>query len=133
MPFNTKISIFDIYIYVDYFGEYDRQLANDSINEVVKLCKSKKYTKVLFDFRNIKGDVSTLERYEMAQHLISTKPSKIRFAGIATEQQVFPVKIGEITARAAGVDLKITQDESEAYRWLDIKSENNVSSMPATP
>jgi len=69
MSINSKISIFDTYVHVDYSGEYENQSANDSIDEVVKLCKSKKYTKVLFDFRKIKGDVSTLERFKMAQHL----------------------------------------------------------------
>ncbi len=120
MPINTKISIFDTYIHVDYFGEYDNQSANDSIDEVVKLCKSKNYTKVLFDFRRITGDVSTLERFKMAEHLIASKPAKIRMVCIATEQQTLPVKIGEIFARTAGVDLKITEDEASAYKWLDI-------------
>jgi len=32
------------------------------------------------------------------------------------------VKIGEIFARAAGVELKITEDEAKAYKWLDIES-----------
>ena len=121
MSINSKISIFDTYVHVDYSGDYENQSANDSIDEVVKLCKSKKYTKVLFDFRKIKGDVSTLERFKMAQHLIASKPSKIRFVCIATEQQTLPVKIGEIFARAAGVDLKITEDEAKAYKWLDIE------------
>ncbi len=121
MSINSKISIFDTYVHVDYSGEYENQSANDSIDEVVKLCKSKNYTKVLFDFRRITGDVSTFERFKMAEHLISSKPSNIRFACIATEQQTLPVKIGEIFARAAGVDIKITEDESNAYKWLDIK------------
>jgi hypothetical protein len=120
MTINSKISIFDKYIYVDYSGEYDNQSANDSIDEVVKLCKSKKYTKVLFDFRRITGDVSTFERFKMSEHLISSKPAKIRFACIATEQQTLPVKIGEIFARAAGVDIKITENEASAFKWLDI-------------
>ena len=121
MSINSKISIFGTYIHVDYSGEYENQSANDSIDEIVKLCKSKKYTKVLFDFRKIKGDVSTLERFKMAEHLISSKPSKIRFVCIATEQQTLPVKIGEIFARAGGVDLKIVGDEAKAYKWLDIE------------
>ncbi len=69
MSINWKISIFDTYIHVDYFGEYENESANDSIDEVVKLCKSKKYTKVLFDFRRITGDVSTFERFKMSEHL----------------------------------------------------------------
>ena len=121
MTINSKISIFYKYIHVDYSGEYDNQSANDSIDEVVKLCKSKKYTKVLFDFRRITGDVSTFERFKMAEHLISSKPAKIRFVCIATEQQTLPVKIGELFARAAGVDLKITENEANAYKLLDIE------------
>ena len=31
------------------------------------------------------------------------------------------MKIGEIFARAAGVDLKIVGDEAKAYKWLDIE------------
>ena len=120
MTINSEISVFDTYIHVDCFGEYENQSANDTIDEVVKLCKLKKYTKVLFDFRRITGDVSTLERFKMAEHLISSKPAKIRFACIATEQQTLPVKIGEIFARAAGVDLKITENEASACKWLDI-------------
>ena len=121
MTINSNISILDKYIHVDCFGEYDNQSANDSIDEVVKLCKSKKYTKVLFDFRKITGDVSTFERFKMAEHLISSKLAKIRFACIATEQQTLPVKIGELFARAAGVDLKITDNEADAYKLLDIE------------
>ena len=120
MTINSEISVFDTYINVDCFGEYENQSANDTIDEVVKLCKLKKYTKVLFDFRRITGDVSTLERFKMAEHLISSKPVKIRFACIATKQQTLPVKIGEIFARAAGVDLKITDNEASAYKRLDI-------------
>jgi len=120
MTINSKISVFDTYIQIDLSGEYDRQSAYDSINKSVELCKSKQYTKILFDFRNISGDVSTLERFKMAEHLISSKPAKIRFACIATEQQTLPVKIGEIFARAAGVDLKITENEASACKWLDI-------------
>ena len=130
MPLIAKTTIFDTYIHVDYSGKYENQSANDSIDEVVKLCKSKKYTKVLFDFRGISGDVSTLERFKMSQHLVSSKPSKIHFVCIATEQQTLPVKIGEIFARYGGVDLKVTGDESEAYRLLDIKPGNNVKHMP---
>lgn len=69
MSIDAKISIFDTYIHVDYFGEYENESANDSIDEVVKLCKSKNYTKVLFDFRRITGDVSTFERFKMVEHL----------------------------------------------------------------
>ena len=80
MSIDAKISIFDTYIHVDYFGEYENESENDSIDEVVKLCKSKNYTKVLFDFRRITGDVSTFERFKMAEHLISSKPPNIRFS-----------------------------------------------------
>ena len=81
----------------------------------------KEIHKSTIDFRKIKGDVSTFDRYKMAQHLVSSKPSKIHFVGIATEQQTFPVKMGEIFATDGGVDLKITENETKAYSLLDVE------------
>ena len=123
MPLNIKISTLNTHIHVDYFGEYDFKPADDVIDEIVELCKSKKYTKVIFDFRKIKGEISTFDRYRFATHLASTNPANISFVGIATKHQTLPVKIGEIFSAYLGVNLIITEDASDAFRLLDIKKE----------
>lgn len=78
--------------------------------------------KVLIDANSVKGELSTLDRYEGASflsELILQKPIKITAIAIAGKEPLIDTtRFGETVARNRGVNGRVFLDLNEAMEWL---------------
>lgn len=78
--------------------------------------------KILIDADNVKGQLSTLDRYEGASFLSDLtiqSPIKIMAIAIAGKEPLIdPTRFGETVARNRGVNGRVFLDLDEAIKWL---------------
>lgn len=84
-------------------------------------------SKILFDWRNVRGQLTTMQRYELAEqgaNLYAKMPAagRILIAMVNNEETIDPERFGEEVAINRGVPVKVTTDMQEALDWLKIRS-----------
>lgn len=91
--------------------------AGDFIFNGLKEAKNNNLTRILIDCREVKFNITFLDRFEIGQHLANKARLSYKIAIIALNEQ-FDRKIFETAARNRGVNVLGFLNEREALDWL---------------
>lgn len=98
------------------------QELKEVFQSAIKAAHKSKQVKVLIDASAVKGQLSRLDRYEVATFLSSQtaqQPLRIKAIAIAGKEPLIdPARFGETVARNRGVNGRVFFDLDEAIEWL---------------
>jgi hypothetical protein len=131
MGLQYKIEPQKDYLLMTCEGTYLPSLANEFTNEILQACLKHRPTKFLIDFRKVKGEMTTMDRFSLAviaakKYIVELLTGKIpgcRFAIVGNHPLVDQGKFEETVAVNRGLNTKTFTDIQEAYAWLEINPE----------
>ena len=112
------------YLYARAVGIFNLREAKDCFRRIVEVAAQEKLLRVLFDARDLKGNMTTMDRYTLGDSLtkeILEKKNQVlpRIAIVGNEPFIDPQRFGETVARNRGSLLKVTTDIDQALQWLE--------------
>jgi hypothetical protein len=106
------------YIHITFSGQFSPEAAKRCVDEMVAACTREKCAKVLFDCRPMAGDMSVMNRFDIAQYGAVTIPSSLKIAMLGRRDQLLPDNFFENVARNRGVTVTVFSEIDKAIRWL---------------
>lgn len=107
------------YLLVEISGPYSLEMLMSAVHEVADQCRKESLNKVLIDLRNMDGDPSILDRYQIGVEIASIWGPRYKVAVIARTEIVN--KMTENTAVNRGAKFMVTPDANRALEWLGIQ------------
>ena len=117
MPTQYKVDIKQDYIHVIVSGTFSLVAYRSIIEEILAECVKNNKSSILFDEREVKGNMSTFERYDLSVYF-SKLSRKHPFTLID------PNRFGETVALNRGININVTNDIDKAVRWLQVDQVN---------
>jgi hypothetical protein len=116
------------YLSVNVSGYFSLSDAKKMFTEALEVLYEIKFSKLLFNVCKVKGRVTTMDRYDLAEYaaiesinfLLQGLP-KITISFYGVEPIIDPERFGELVARNRGLNIKVTTDKNEALNFLDNK------------
>ena len=110
-----------------FSGNFEFKTNRDLLVDILMECISNKKSKMLFDLRLLKGDMSTYERYSIATFFADLtrqheETTKIQVAVVGNPPLIDPNRFGETVAKNHGLNIKVSNDMDEATGWLGIET-----------
>ena len=91
----------------------------------------KNISKILFDAYKVKGKITTMDRYDLAEYaaieainFILKGLSKLSVAFYGVEPIIDPERFGELVAKNRGLNVKVTTDKNEALQFLELNDKD---------
>lgn len=123
MAYQLNIDKKEKYLLVEVSGEFLYSTDQEFFAELIESCFDNNRSNLLLDARNLKGDLSTFQRYNIALS-VTNKIRKnfdkgiIRIAVVGAEPLIDPDRFAETVATNRGLIIKVTTDIEEALNWL---------------
>jgi hypothetical protein len=129
MGLDYKIEPQPGYLLMTCEGHYESSLIDEFSSQVMEACKKHQPSDFLIDFRKVEGEMSTMDRYNLAsvsskKYLDEKLTGRIlncRFAFLGNHPLVDPKKFGETVAVNRGLNVKVFTEIKEALAWLEVK------------
>jgi hypothetical protein len=123
MSVKSEIIVKPAYVWLRCTGTLSSVLElKEVFQSAISAAHKSKKLKVLIDASGVKGQLSTLDRYEAASFLSSqTAQQALRIKAIALagkEPLIDATRFGETVARNRGVNGRVFSDLDEAIEWL---------------
>ncbi len=118
MTLDVQTETRDGYLLVRVSGKHNVDIAKRMFGGIVDQCQQQALTGILFDVRELAGDISLADRYTFGEFLGSVQPRTLRIAILANEQHFWPDKFLETVAVNRGGIVRTTTDFDEAHAWL---------------
>lgn len=120
------------YLYVIATGNFDLYAAQNSFRKIFSAVAQHNLSKVLIDLRPLEGNMSTMDRFSLAEFVSSERfehegTVAVRLAVVGKHPIVEPQRFGETVARNRGVNVCVMTDIDDALEWLDISAANESS------
>jgi hypothetical protein len=115
---NLEITRREGYIEVDFAGEFSPAAAMKVVDAMVGACAEAACPKILLDCRRMRGTISVIERFDMAEYGARVIPSRIKVAMLGRKDQILPDRFFESAAVSRGVHVQVFTREEEATGWL---------------
>ena len=119
------------YLLMTCEGYFEPSLIDQFTNQIIEACKKHRPSNFLIDNRQVEGEMSTMDRYNLSmvsakkyldEKLTGRIPS-CRFAFVGNHPLVDPKRFGETVAVNRGLNVKVFTDIKEALAWLEVKPE----------
>ncbi len=116
------------YLLMIYHGAYDSSLADEFTDQILNACKTHKPARLLIDLRKVKGNMTTMDRFNLsviaaAKYLGAKLTGKIpscRYAIVGNHPLVDPGKFEETVAINRGINVRTFTSMDHAVSWLEI-------------
>lgn len=118
MAIEIHVQKVDDYLRVTYTGAFTLEEARRTVDAMVAGCAREECDRVLLDCRAMTGDMSVINRFDVAQHGASTIPRSVRVALLGRPDQILPDRFFENAARNRGVAVTLFTEADEAVAWL---------------
>lgn len=127
---SIKISHIQHNKYLEFLvtGTFDLQDALDNFIKVLDICRLIKVSKVLIDFRKLRGLPFATEKslyafraVEIYKKYLDFGGQPLKFAYVGIPPIVSSYKPGLKIARSSEVDVDLFTDINKAYDWLDVR------------
>ena len=123
-----NISVKSDYILITANGNYSQSVTKNLFLDAVDAAKTNKIFKILIDCREVIGEISTLDRYDIGVLLsqlvyVKAEGKIIKVAFVAYEPIIDPKRFVEKVAVNRGADVKAFTNYEEAIEWLGIQSQ----------
>lgn len=116
----VKYKYFKDYLEITISGEFTKDIPEKVNPEfIMKECKKREINKVLMNGFYVTGNISTLERFNIAKvYAKSFSGSNIKFSMVANTEIINPNSFFETVASNRGVNVRVFTDLDEARKWL---------------
>lgn len=126
MSQEIHVEIKEDHLLAVFSGKFEYQTNRELLLDILMECIKNSKTRVLFDLRLLKGNMTTYERYETATYLANLTrqhqdTSKLQIAVVGNEPLIDPERFGETVAKNKGLNIKVSNDMNEVVEWLGIK------------
>ena len=123
MAYQLNITNKENYLLAEVSGEFDYTTDHKLFTELIESCFTYNRPKLLLDAINLKGFLSTFQRYNIALSVTNTIRKNfdkgiIQISIVGTEPLIDPDRFGETVATNRGLIVKVTTDMEEALKWL---------------
>jgi len=128
IPLKYSFVVKDSYLSVTVSEHFFLSDAKKMFTDALEILVDKKLSKLFFDVYEVKGTVTTMDRYyfgefaalESLKHLgKGLKRITVSFYGI--EPIIDPNRFAELVARNLGLNIKVTTDKNEAFQFLGVE------------
>ena len=125
MSSKFNLDVKENYIHVTVSGTFSLAAYKSIFETTLSECVKNKKSIMFFDLRTAEGHISIFERFDLAvyfakvsrEHPITFKV-KVAFTGFPPI--IDPDRFAQTVARNRGVNINVTTDIDEAFRWLQI-------------
>jgi len=107
------------HLYVELSEPYSLKLLLSTIHEVADHCQTDHLDKVLIDLRNMAGNPTIFDRFQLGIEIARTWRSSIKAAVIASPGIIS--RVGENAAVNRGARLFVTTSTAAALKWLEVQ------------
>lgn len=128
MAINIKIIQHDQYLEVLVWGDYTLEEAIERFPAVISTCRLTGLSKVLIDYRELKGDFAAIQKVIFAMETIdlydkhlSSGGKEIEVAYVGSPLGVSPYEPGMEIAEKRGLPFKLFTNTDDALDWLNVK------------
>jgi len=118
MASEIRVEKVDDYLRVTYTGPFRLEEARRTVDAMVTGCARERCERVLLDCREMTGDMSVINRFDVAQYGSLTIPRSVRIALLGRPDQILPDRFFENAARNRGVKVTVFTEGSDAVAWL---------------
>lgn len=118
MTNRVEIARVEDYLHITFPGSFTMEAARRAVDEMVEACVREKCAKVLFDCRAMTGDLSVMNRFDIAKYGALKIPHTVRIAMIARDDLILPDNFFENVARNRGVRVTVFTEIDKALEWL---------------
>src|SRR5579863_6339605 len=129
MSIDFKIEPQPGYLQMTGEGHYESSLVGEITSRIIEACEKHHPSKMLFDFREVSGPLSTMDRFNLAAtfaikylagRLTGNVPS-CRFAFVGSPSTVDPNRFGETVLVNRGLNAKVFIEMKDALAWLGVE------------
>ncbi len=118
MSIDVETRIRDGYLLVTVTGRHDLDTEKGLFGRIVGECVANQLSGILFDVRQLEGDIPLVDRYAFGEYLGSQQPHTLRMAFLANDAQFWSDKFMETVAVNRGAQVRTTTDPAEAQAWV---------------
>jgi hypothetical protein len=112
------------YLYAEVSGTFDLAAAVDAFREVLDAAARHGLDRILVDVRPLGGDMSTMERFGIAEAVAAEIARRSMFAVVmaivGNPPMVDSTRFGEDVAVNRGAKIRAVTDVDEAFQWLGL-------------
>jgi len=127
MPLTFHIDQREGYLHVEVSGTFDLEQAKKSFRTFFDAAHAHSLSKILIDCRKMEGSPQDLGRYQLAEAIAAQAGGSFRLVFLRKVKEPISDRFYETVAFNRGVNLKVTTDPEEAFKWLEIKPPNNTA------
>lgn len=106
------------YLLVEVSGIYSQKFFIELVREIAKHGKNENFDKVLVDIRNVEGDPSIFDRYQIGLEISRTWGKNIQVAAVARED-VISLMIENVAVNR-GANFQVFTKVESALEWLNL-------------
>ena len=107
------------YLFVEAIEPYSLKFLISMIHELNAHCQKGGLDQALVDLRNMEGEMSIMDRYDVGVEVAKVLGSRIKVAAVAQPSRInFMV---ETVAVNRGAKLKVFVDIEKAMEWLEVR------------
>ena len=116
------------YLRISVEGQWEDNLIGETSDHLLALCEKHQAAKILFDFRELSGNPSTISRFYMSTQFavkflklrLSHRIPVCRFAVLGHHPLVDPRRFEETVAVNNGLPVRTFTNLQQALAWLEI-------------
>jgi hypothetical protein len=114
----TNMRLTSGHLFVDVDGVFSVEYACDVIDQTLKKCLECSEKRVLMDVRKMSGDMSVMDRFNVALHARVLAIYGIKTAMIGRDDQILPDNFLENVLVNRGVEARILTTPEQGEQWL---------------
>ncbi len=139
MAMNLQVFVESDRIRAVVTGEFSLEDAKRTFLELMDVVVRHKMEKVLIDGRDLKGNLTVMERFYFGGFTADTVDANVldgkvhnpQFAYILSEPVIDPYRLGESVAMNRGMRIKMFEDADKAIQWLGLAPSGKGNSANA--
>ena len=126
MAYQIHIEVKEQYLLAVFAGTFDKVGYKENLSDILLQSIKNERLKLLLDVRNMSGNLTTIQRHEVATYftnLCREHPytRKIQVAVVGDPPLIDPNRFGETVAINLGLNISVTNDMDEALKWLGVE------------
>lgn len=113
-----KITKAEGYLRITFSGHFSPASAKYCARAMLAASTREDCNKILFDCTPMTGDMTAVDRFEVAEYSAMVLPHALKIAVLGRKDQILPDNFFENVSRNRGLNLVVFSDMNHAIKWL---------------